>query len=333
MHNFTRPFGRTGIPVSALGLGCSPLAGPSWAGTTPLGRGTVNDAESLRALHCAFDYGVTLLDTADSYGAGHSERIVGKALQSRRSEIFVITKFGNQFNEETRELLGPSSSAEYVRQACEASLRRMQTDYIDCYMFHWNNCNVEAVPAIGEVLDGLVQAGKIRSYGWSTDFTDRARALAKGQACAAIEHQMNVLDDAPAMVATCEELNLASINRGPLAMGLLSGKYSADTLAPNDDVRGKNAPSWMKYFQDGKPSPQWLARVEALGEVLRSDGRSLAQGALAWLWARSPLTLPIPGFKSVSQVEDNCKALDKGPLTDEQMSVIAELISTSQTLG
>jgi aryl-alcohol dehydrogenase-like predicted oxidoreductase len=138
--------------------------------------------------------------------------------------------------------------------------------------------------------------------------------------------QLNVLDDNPEVIAICEQYNLAAINRGPLAMGLLTGKYDANTKPSIDDVRGENSPEWMKYFKNGKPSPEWLAKMEAVREILTSQGRTLAQGALAWLWGRSGQTIPIPGFRTLAQVQDNCGALRFGPLTPEQMQEIRQIL-------
>lgn len=325
--NRKRSLGRSGIAVSAVGLGCSPLAGPSWSGDTPLGRGAVDDQESIRALRCALDMGVNLIDTADSYGAGHSERVVGQAIAGRRASVVVMTKFGNTFDEQKRQITGRDASLAHLRRACEASLLRLGTDYVDCYLFHWNDYDdLEHAAALRGELEALRSEGKIRSYGWSTDFVDRARVFAEGAGCAAVQHQMNVLDDAAPMVEFCEAKSLASINRGPLAMGLLTAKYDAGAQLPADDVRGSQAPAWMTYFRDGQPNPEWLRRRDSIRELLQSGGRSLAQGAIAWLWARSPTTLPIPGFKNVAQVRDNCGALEHGPLSDDQMREIAELL-------
>ena len=138
--------------------------------------------------------------------------------------------------------------------------------------------------------------------------------------------QLNVLDDNPAVIAICERHNLAAINRGPLAMGLLTGKYTAETKAAADDVRGEKSPEWMKYFIDGRPNPEWLAKRDAIREILGSVGRTVAQGALAWLWARSPQTIPIPGFRTMQQVEENARAMEFGPLMPEQMRETAELL-------
>ena len=135
-----------------------------------------------------------------------------------------------------------------------------------------------------------------------------------------------MLDDNAELITLCEKYNLAAINRGPLAMGLLTGKYSASTSATVDDVRGVNAPAWVKYFKDGKPNPEWMKMMESVREILTSSGCTLAQGALAWLWARSEQTLPIPGFRTVTQVEENCGALQFGALTVEQMNEIEALL-------
>jgi aryl-alcohol dehydrogenase-like predicted oxidoreductase len=105
-------------------------------------------------------------------------------------------------------------------------------------------------------------------------------------------------------------------------MGLLTGKFSSGTTLPIDDVRGRNSPEWMRYFKNGQPNPVWLKKLEAVRDILTSQSRTLAQGALAWLWGRSERTLPIPGFRTIAQVEDNCGALDHGPLTAEQMREI-----------
>jgi aryl-alcohol dehydrogenase-like predicted oxidoreductase len=240
--------------------------------------------------------------------------------------VVIATKFASIFDESTRQITATSASSDHIRQACEASLRRLDTDYIDLYQFHWGDYDLDRAGEVRDTLEKLVADGKIRYYGWSTDSTERARFFAEGPHCTAVQHQMNVLEDAGPMIAVCEELNLASINRGPLAMGLLTGKYTATSRLPSDDVRGDHSPAWMQYFKDGKPHPDWLKKLDAVREILTSGGRTLAQGALAWLWARSKQTIPIPGFKTVAQVEENCAALHFGPLTDEQMGRIDTLL-------
>ncbi len=321
-----RALGHSSIEVSPMGMGCWAIGGPFWSGETPLGWGEMNDKESIRAIHRALDLGVNLFDTANVYGAGHSERVLGRALARRREEVVIATKFNAVFDEETRQVTGSDATPAGIRAACEDSLRRLNTDYIDLYQFHDGGYPVDKAVSVRETLEALVAEGKIRTYGWSTDSADRARVFAAGEHCAAFQYQMNVLDDAPAMVAVCEEFGLAGLNRGPLAMGLLTGKYTPDSVLPANDVRGTQSPEWMKYFQDGKPSPEWYEKLDAIREILTSKGRTLAQGALAWLWGRSETTIPIPGFKTVAQVEDNCGALAFGPLTGAQMQEIDTLL-------
>jgi aryl-alcohol dehydrogenase-like predicted oxidoreductase len=321
-----RTLGRSGIEVSALGMGCWAIGGPFWSGTTPNGWGEVDDEESIRAIHKALDMGVTLFDTANVYGAGHSERVLGRAFEGRRAQVVIATKFNAVFDETTRQVSGSDTTPEGIRQACEASLRRLNTDYIDLYQFHDNGYPAEKAAPVRATLEALVADGKIRAYGWSTDFPERAQVFAQGPNCSAVQLQLNVLDDNPQMIALCEKENLAALNRGPLAMGLLTNKYTSQVAIAANDVRGEKSPDWMKYFKDGQPNPEWAAKRDAIREILTSKGRSIAQGALAWNWARSEKTLPIPGFRTVAQVQENAGAMQFGPLTSEQMSEINVLL-------
>jgi aryl-alcohol dehydrogenase-like predicted oxidoreductase len=310
----TRQLGRSGIAVSAMGLGCWAIGGSGWGGGA-------DDDQSARGIQRALELGITFFDTADVYGDnGHSEHVLGKALAGRREQVVIATKFGYSDT-------GAHAEPDYIRAACEASLKRLNTDYIDLYQFHINEYPPDQALPVRETLEALVAEGKLRTYGWSTDFPDSARMFAQGANCSAIQVELNVIDDAADILAVCDEFNLAAINRGPLAMGLLTGKYvSNSTPLPADDVRGPTAPDWMKYFRDGKPNPEWLDKVNAVGEILCSGGRTLAQGALAWLWARSDKNLPIPGFRTVAQVEENAGALRFGALTTAQIDEIDRLL-------
>jgi aryl-alcohol dehydrogenase-like predicted oxidoreductase len=322
----TRMLGRSGIQVSAMGLGCWAIGGPLWSGEAAVGWGEVDDRESIRAIHCALELGVTFFDTADVYGAGHSEQVLGRALAGRRDRAVMATKFGNRFDESRRQITGSDASAEYIRRACQASRRRLNVDTIDLYQLHLNDYDPQKAGMVRDVLEELVAEGQIRHYGWSTDYPERAQLFAQGPNCTAAQFQMNVLDDAGPMVTLCEEFNLAGINRGPLAMGLLTGKYRPESVLPADDVRGRQSPAWMKYYRDGRPNPEWFRKVEAIREILTSNGRTLAQGALAWLWGRSEQTLPIPGFRTVKQVEENAAAMGFGPLAPSQIDEIDRLL-------
>jgi aryl-alcohol dehydrogenase-like predicted oxidoreductase len=321
----TRTLGRSGIQVSPMGFGCWAIGGPYWAGEQPLGWGEVDDEESVRALHRALDLGVNFFDTADIYGTGHSERVLGRALAGRRDEVVIATKFGNLGDEATRQHLGTDTSPDHVARACEASLRRLGTDHVDLYQLHVQGLPPEVAVPLRDACENLVARGLVRAYAWSTDSPDEASLFAEGPHCAAVQHELNVLNDDPAMLAVCDRFDLASVNRTPLAMGLLTGKFTADSRLPADDVRGKE-PAWMRYFKDGRPVPEWLDRLAAVRELLSSGGRTLAQGALAWIWARSERAVPIPGIRTVRQAEENAAAMEAGPLTPDQMAEIDQLL-------
>ncbi|MDQ0760233.1 aldo/keto reductase [Streptomyces canus] len=321
----TRTLGRSGIEVSALGFGCWAIGG-EWqdADGQPLGWGKVDDEESVRAVHRALDLGITFFDTADTYGAGHSERVLGRALGKRRDDVVVATKWGNVFDEETRTRTGVDDTPAHARRALTASLDRLGTDHVDLYQLHLNDLDPERAAELRDLCEEFVGEGLIRVYAWSTDDPARAAVFAQGEHCTAVQHALNVLQDTPEMLSLCEELGLASINRSPLAMGLLAGKRQG----PKDtgDIRSK-PPAWLQGFGDGTSAdPEWLSRIDALREILTSEGRTLAQGALAWLWARSPRTVPIPGFRSVAQAEQNAGAMEKGPLTAEQLTEVDSLL-------
>jgi aryl-alcohol dehydrogenase-like predicted oxidoreductase len=321
-----RRLGGLGPEVSPIGMGCWAIGGPFWFGTQPLGWGEVDDSESIAAIHRAHELGVTFFDTANIYGCGHSERVLGQALKGVREQVVIATKFGNSFDEVTRQKTGQDASPAGIREACDASLRRLGTDYIDLYQFHLSDYDASQAAEVRETLEELVAAGKIRLYAWSTDFVDRAKVFSEGKYNIAVQHELSVFSDAPDMLRFCETYGLASINRSPLAMGLLTGKFTAKSRLGVDDVRGIQ-PQWLRYFDQGHPKPEWLERVKKIREILTQGGRTLTQGALAWIWARSPLTIPIPGFRTVKQVEENVGALRFGPLSKDTMNEVAQVLA------
>ncbi|GLV53340.1 aldo/keto reductase [Dictyobacter sp. S3.2.2.5] len=319
-----RTLGKSAIEVSALGLGCWAIGGPFSSQDVISGYGFVDDEESVRAIHRALELGVTLFDTADVYGCGHSERLLGQALGTHRHQVFIATKFGSQFDEATRTKTGDMEHPHtYVRQACEASLRRLQTDYIDLYQLHLGGYDLERALQVREILEQLVTEGKIRFYGWSTDDAERARLFAQGEHCLAIQTQLNLFDHHPEVLAVCQDYHLACINRGPLAMGLLSGKYTSREQVGPEDIR-RSELTW-NYFNSAR-FPELLTRLEQVRDILTADGRTLAQGALGWIWAFNKQCIPIPGFKTVQQVEENVAAMQYGPLSQHQMNQIEEIL-------
>ena len=326
----TRTLGRSGIEVSALGLGCWAVGGP-WTFTgSPAGWSGVDDAESLRAINRALELGATFFDTAANYGAGHSERLLAQAFKDRRDKVVIATKFGYRVDEAAKAITfygdkeEDSNVASRLRADVEASLKRLDTDYIDLYQLHVWGLTIERALEVRDVLEDLVKLGKIRAYGWSTDRTDAIKAFSTLPNCSTVQQQLSVLDGNMELLALCEEWNLASINRGPLGMGLLTGKFVPTSSFANDDVR--HHADWHPGFKNGKPTQEWLDKLASIRETLTSGGRTLSQGALAWIWARSPKTVPIPGFKTVVQVEENCKAMEFGPLNSDQMAEIDHIL-------
>jgi aryl-alcohol dehydrogenase-like predicted oxidoreductase len=317
--------GKSGLVVSALGMGCWAIGGPwTWKqpgeDPFPAGWGQVDDDESIRAIHVAMDLGINFFDTAANYGAGHSESILGEAIAGRRDKVYIATKFGHVVDEVKKIVHRDDDQIQSnMRQDCENSLRRLGTDYIDIYQLHEASYEPEKAPLVMAILEELVEEGKIRYYGWSTDLPDRAGIFARGEHCTAIQFALNVNHDNPEMRALCKDFDLGGINKSPLNKGILTGKFSEDSTFPEDDIRHR------LNFKEGLPAER-LKQVEELREVLTSQGHTLAQAALAYIWALDERMVPIPGFKNVQQVEENATAMDLGPLNDEQLSQIDEIL-------
>jgi aryl-alcohol dehydrogenase-like predicted oxidoreductase len=313
-----RVLGRSGIVVSALGLGTARVGGLGYSRAgdreTRLDPAAVD--ESKRAIRAAIDRGVTLIDTADIYGAGRAERLVGEAIRDVRNKVAIATKFGELFDEETGVKPEQAVTPEYVRQACDASLRRLRIGTIDVYFFHLRDFPLDQAVGIRDALEDLVARGKIRAYGWSTDDVERARLFAQGPHCTAIEHRLNIFDDASDMIRLCGELKLGEIIRAPLLTGVLTGRWHRGDLLPDSDRRSDG-------FADER-FLRMLDRAESLRPMLTQDGRTYVQGALAWIWTRSVLAVPVPGFRTVAQAEELALAMRHGPLSPEAFGRVAE---------
>jgi aryl-alcohol dehydrogenase-like predicted oxidoreductase len=319
-----RRLGKSGVEVSAMGSGCWAIGGLWEFDGRPAGWGGVDDEESVRAIRRALELGVTFFDTADVYGCGHSKRVLGRALEGRRDEVVVATKFGLLFDEDTRTGSGANAGPEYIRKACEGSLRRLRTDYVDVYQLHAGAEDATSAEGVVESLEELVSEGKIRAYGTSVDAPEVVRVFAKGEHCVAVQTQVNVFGADEEVLGICEERGLAAVCRSPLAMGLLTGKYApGKNVPPIGDVR-RDTPHW-DYFDDGAMEC-WTQKLEAIRQALTQDGRTLAQGSLAWIWAYSPVAIPIPGFKTAKQVEENAGAMRFGPLSEAAMGAIDDAL-------
>jgi aryl-alcohol dehydrogenase-like predicted oxidoreductase len=325
-----RRLGLSSIRLSPLGLGCWAIGGPTVGDDGRVtGWGDVDDDESIRAIQRGFDLGVTFFDTADSYGAGHSERLLARALGLHSEEVVIATKFGWTFDDDgSRRGHGMDVSPAYIRSACHASLRRLQRDDIDLYQLHVGSLPDAQADEVVETLESLQAEGLIRHFGWSCDVVEQARRWADRVTCSALEFICNVLQETPGMIELCEQSRMTAVIRSPLASGFLSGKYGADARLPGDDWRAQAVErGWGDLFNpDGSGNARWLAKLDALREVLTDGGRTLVQGALGWLWARSRVTVPITGFRTVAQVEENVAAMNFGPLSVAQMARIDQIL-------
>ena len=218
------------------------------------------------------------------YGCRHSERIVGEVLAGLRNDVVIATKFGNVFDEQTKRITGFSAEPAFIRNACEASLRRLNTDYIDLYQFHKGEYDLDRADEVVETLERLVEEGKIRAYGWSTDDPERARAFARGEHCAAIQQRLNIFEVARRR-SPCVRPNLASINRARWRW-VVNGKFTQNRRCPPTTCARRDFPAVRK------PSGAcWKNCARFLRQV---GGRW--RRALGWLW-RSEVTVPIPASR------------------------------------
>ncbi len=321
-----------GVYIKQLDTKIQPLGMGGWAigsawgpENLALGWSTVDDKESMKALYYAYERGIRLFDTAATYGYGHSEKVLGEALHSVRNQILIATKFGCPCDEEKKEGRGISVERDSIITECHDSLRRLRTDYIDIYQLHVQPLEKAKAEDVIETLEYLKERGDIRSYGWSTDTPEEAEIFLAHDACSAIQFDLNIFANNDRMIQLLEKHETVGLNRQPLAMGLLSGKYNKNSSFPKDDIRSENI-DWMVYYKNGAPNEELLTKLDAIREILTSNGRTMVQGALAWIWARSPYMVPIPGFKTISQVENNVDALEFGPLTKKQVDEIDHII-------
>lgn len=310
--------------VGRIGMGCWAIGGELYAGTDPHGFPGSDDKVSKRTIHAALDAGVSVFDTASVYGAGHSERVLSAALKGR-SDAMIVSKLGHAFDEVERQLTGNAISRDEVLAAIDGSLLRLGRETIDVMLLHLNQLPVAEALPVFDAMEDAKKSGKIRSYGWSTDIPDSVTAMATRDGFVAVEHAMNLFVDVPTIKDVIAKNNLIALNRSPLAMGLLTGKFSPDVVIPPSDARFLRTEK-RDYFQDAKPNPAHLENIEAVRALLQTGGRTLAQGALCWLLAKSNQNLPIPGARTPEQVFENASAMEFGPLADDVMDEIELLM-------
>lgn len=283
------------LTVSALGLGCMGISEFY---------GEADEQESIRVIHRALDLGVTFLDTADMYGVGRNEELVGRAIRGRRDEVVLATKFGN-VRGPNGERLGINGRPEYVRQACDASLKRLGVDHIDLYYQHRVDPDTPIEETVGAMAE-LVQAGKVRFLGLSEASAATLRRANAVYPITALqsEYSLWTRDPEEEVLPTCRELGIGFVAYSPLGRGFLSGQFRSPEDLPADDFRRHNPRFQGENFQKN------LRLVEAVQDMAREKGCTPSQLALAWLLAQGNDIVPIPGTKRVKYLEENLGALN-----------------------
>ena len=291
----TRTLGRNGPAISAIGLGCMGMS--EFYGQS-------DEAESIATIHRAIDLGVTFLDTADMYGVGHNEELVGRAIKGRRDAVVLATKFGN-VRGPNGERLGISGKPDYVRSACEASLKRLNVEVIDLYYQHRVDPQTPIEDTVGAMAE-LVREGKARHLGLSEAGPRTIRRAHKVHPIAALQTEYSLWSRDPEdeIFSTIRELGIGFVPYSPLGRGFLTGRFKGPEDLPEGDFR-RSSPRWS-----GENFAKNLDLVAQVETIARAKGATPAQVALAWVLARGDDIVPIPGARKPERVEENAGALD-----------------------
>jgi len=322
-----------GKSVPRIGVGTWALGGTQYSNGKLIGWGSVDDDMSVSTLHSAFGRGIRIIDTSGSYGAGHAERVIARAISEselQRDDFIICTKVGMQCDPITGDIIGSTDKKDDIAKAINASLQRLNTDYIDLVKFHINRHPVEKSHGVFEALSEAYKIGKIGAFGWSNDDPEGAAAFMALNGFVAIQHDLNVFSPAEDMLSEIERSSLWSFNRQPLAMGLLSGKYHGKTPKIGENDMRSSGLDWMRYFDtEGAPSRVLVEAVEKIRELLTYDGRTVAQGALGWCLAQSDWAIPLPGCRTPAQAMDNFGVLE---LEQFDMDIVRKINMTMSGL-
>jgi aryl-alcohol dehydrogenase-like predicted oxidoreductase len=299
----TRRLGTSGLEVSALGLGCMGMS--EFYGTT-------DEAEAIATIHRALELDITFLDTADVYGMGANERLVGKAIQGRRDEVVLATKFGN-VRAPTGEPLGISGKRDYVRSACEASLERLGVETIDLYFQHRVDLETPIEETVGAMAE-LVQEGKVRHLGLSEASAATIRRAHTVHPIAALqtEYSLWTRDPEAEILPTIRELGIGFVAYSPLGRGFLSGRIRSPDDLEETDFRRRGPRFQAENLERN------LELVAVVEELAEAKGVTPSQLGLAWVLSRGDDIVPIPGTKRRTYLEENAAALEV-ELSDEEL--------------
>ncbi len=291
-----RKLGRQGLEVSQLGLGCMGMSDFYGAG---------DDAQSVATIQRALELGIDFLDTADMYGRGQNERLLGRAIRDRRDHVVLATKFGNVRAPDGTPM-GVRGDPEYVRQACDESLQRLGLDHIDLYYQHRVDAGVAIEETVGAMAE-LVRAGKVRFLGLSEAAPATIRRAQAVHPISALQTEYSLWSRDPEqndVLATVRELGIGFVPYAPLGRGFLTGRFRRPEDIPPDDWRRANPRFQGENFQRN------LELVRRVQELAREKGCTPAQLALAWVLARGEDIVPIPGTKRVRYLEENAAAAE-----------------------
>jgi aryl-alcohol dehydrogenase-like predicted oxidoreductase len=306
-----RRLGETGPLVSALGLGCM--------GMSEFYGSNNNDEQSIQVIHRSIDLGCDFLDTADMYGVGHNELLVGRAIRDRRDKVVLATKFANVRGPKG-EFLGVSGKPEYVRSACDASLKRLGIETIDVYYQHRVDPETPIEETIGAMAE-LIKQGKVKHLGMSEAAPATIRRAHKVHPIAALQTEYSLWERTPEeeIIPTCRELGIAFVPYSPLGRGFLTGAFSKEQAQQPGDNR-KNFPRFQ-----GDNFEKNMALVRRLEKLAEKKGCKPSQLALAWALAQGEDIIPIPGTRRISYLEENLGALKVTLTPDDLREIDAEL--------
>jgi aryl-alcohol dehydrogenase-like predicted oxidoreductase len=312
-----RQLGKGGPEVSAIGLGCMGMS--EFYGST-------DEQESIATIHHALDEGVCFLDTADMYGSGRNEELVGKAIRDRRNEVFLATKFGN-VRGPNGEFAGVRGDPDYVRQACDASLKRLGVDVIDLYYQHRVDTNVPIEETVGAMAE-LVKAGKVRYLGLSEAAPETIRKAHSTHKITAVQTELSLWsrDAEEGVLPTVRELGIGYVAYSPLGRGFLTGQFRSPEEFPEDDYRRFHPRFTGDNFEKN------IALVGEVEDMAREKGCTTAQLALAWVLAQGDDVVPIPGTKRRKYLDENIAAVDI-QLSDDDLKRLDQILPPGAAAG